>query len=40
MRNGKKLDLDCCIVFDVKDGLVISGREFFFDLHAWDEFWS
>lgn len=39
-RNGKKLDVDCCIVFEVKDGQIISGKEFFFDLHNWDEFWS
>lgn len=39
-RNGKKLDVDCCIVFEVKDGRVMSGREHFYDLHAWDEFWS
>lgn len=39
-RNGKRLDVDCCIVFDFKDGQCISGREYFFDLHAWDEFWS
>ncbi len=23
-----------------KDGRCIDGREYFFDLHAWDEFWS
>ncbi|RTL58805.1 MAG: DUF4440 domain-containing protein [Sphingobacteriales bacterium] len=39
-RNGKKLDVDCCIVFEFKDGQVISGSEYFFDLAAWDEFWS
>lgn len=39
-RNGKKLDSDCCIVFEVKDGQIISGKEYFFDLNAWDEFWS
>jgi uncharacterized protein len=39
-RNGKKLDTDCCIVFEVKDGQIISGKEYFFDLNAWDEFWS
>jgi ketosteroid isomerase-like protein len=39
-RNGKKLDVDCCIVFEVKDGQIISGKEYFFDLNAWDEFWS
>ena len=39
-RNGKKLDVDCCIVFEFRDGQVYSGKEFFFDLHNWDEFWS
>lgn len=39
-RNGKRLDVDCCIEFQVKDGRMISGREHFYDLHAWDEFWS
>jgi len=39
-RDGKRLDTDCCIVFELKDGRVTSGREHFFDLHNWDEFWS
>ena len=39
-RNGKRLDVLCCIVFELKDGRVISGREHFFDLYAWDAFWS
>ncbi len=39
-RNGKQLDTDCCIVFELKDGRIISGREHFFDLNNWDEFWS
>ena len=39
-RNGKRLDVLCCIVFELKNGRVISGREHFFDLYAWDEFWS
>jgi uncharacterized protein len=39
-RNGKRLDVLCCIVFEVKDGRVLSGREHFFDLYAWDAFWS
>lgn len=40
MRNGKKLDVDCCIVFELKNGRVVSGREHIYDLHAWEEFWS
>jgi ketosteroid isomerase-like protein len=39
-RNGKQLDVGCCIVFQFKDGRVTDGREYFYDLHAWDEFWS
>lgn len=39
-RNGKRLDTDCCIVFELKDGRVISGTEHFFDLNNWDAFWS
>jgi ketosteroid isomerase-like protein len=40
-RNGRRLDVDCCIVFDVKDGrMITAGREHFYNLHAWDEFWS
>jgi uncharacterized protein len=40
MRNGKSLDVMCCIVFQVENGRVKSGKEHFFDLYAWDEFWS
>jgi len=39
-RNGKQLDVDCCLVFEFKNGKVIDGREHFYDLNAWDEFWS
>ena len=39
-RNGKHLDVRACVVFELKDGRVIDGREYFYDLHAWDEFWS
>ena len=39
-RNGKHLDVDCCIVFELKDGRITYGRENFYDLYAWDEFWS
>ena len=39
-RNGKQLDVDCCLVFEIKDGKVVDGREHFEDLYAWDEFWS
>ncbi len=39
-RNGKQLDTECCIVFEIEDGKVKAGTEFFFDLHHWDQFWS
>ena len=40
LRNGKRLDVSCCIVFELKDGRVIDGREHFYDLDNWDQFWS
>lgn len=39
-RNGKRLDVDCCLVFEIKNGKVISGREYFYNLNAWEEFWA
>jgi len=39
-RKGKQLNIDCCIVFELKDGKVFSGREFLVDLYTWDKFWS
>jgi uncharacterized protein len=39
-RNGKRLDVGCCTVFDLEDGLILEGREHFYDLYHWDEFWS
>ena len=39
-RDGKSLDVSNCIVFELKDGKVVDGREHFNDLYAWDEFWS
>jgi hypothetical protein len=39
-RDGKRLDVWDCIVFELKDGRVTDGREYFHDLYAWDEFWS
>ena len=39
-RNGKQLDVSCCLVFELKDGRVTDGREYVYDLHAWEEFWS
>ncbi len=28
------------IVFEVRDGRIVEGREHFYDLHNWDQFWS
>ena len=39
-RGGKRLDVYCCIAFELEDGRITDGREHFYDLHAWDEFWS
>lgn len=39
-RNGKQLDTDCCIAFEVEAGQIKSGIEHFHDLHNWDQFWS
>ena len=39
-RNGKRLKVDCCIVYQFKNGVVIDARELYFDLHAWDAFWA
>ena len=39
-RDGKRLDVWNCIVFQLKDGRITDGREHFHDLYAWDEFWS
>ena len=39
-RDGKRLDVGDCIVFELKDGRITDGREHFHDLYAWDEFWS
>jgi uncharacterized protein len=39
-RDGKRLDVSNCIVFELKDGRITDGREHFHDLYAWDEFWG
>jgi hypothetical protein len=39
-RNGKQLDTDCCLVVEIENGRMTSGREYFFDLDNWDAFWS
>ena len=39
-RIGQRLDVDCCIVLEVRNARIVNGREYFYDLHSWDEFWS
>jgi uncharacterized protein len=39
-RDGKRLDVYCCTVFELENGRIAAGREHVYDLHAWDEFWS
>jgi len=39
-RNGTRLDVLCCIVFELRNGRIIIGREHFYDLYAWDSFWA
>jgi len=40
MRNGRHLNVLCCIVFELENGRILIGREHFYDLYAWDAFWS
>ena len=40
VRNGKQLDVYCCLVFEIEEGKVVDGREYFYELEAWDAFWS
>jgi len=39
-RAGKTLDVNCWITFHIKEGRATAGREYFYNLYAWDEFWS
>ena len=39
-RDGKRLSVDACLVFQLKDGRVTEAWEHHRDLYAWDEFWS
>jgi len=39
-RDGKHLGIYGGIVFELQDGQIVDGREHFYDLRAWDEFWS
>ena len=39
-RGDRQLDANLCIVFEMRDGRIVEGREYQYDLYAWDEFWS
>jgi ketosteroid isomerase-like protein len=39
-RHGKRLAIDACLVFELKNGRVVSGREYIYDLHSADAFWA
>jgi uncharacterized protein len=39
-RNGKRLDVICCLEFDFNGDKIGAGREYFDNLYAWDDFWS
>jgi ketosteroid isomerase-like protein len=39
-RDGKRLDVGVCLLFELRDGRIVDGREHFSDLYASDEFWS
>ena len=39
-RRGKRLDVYCCIVFEFENGRIVDAQEHYYDLGAWDEFWS
>jgi ketosteroid isomerase-like protein len=39
-RDAKHLDVGNSIVFELRNGRIVDGREHFHDLYAWDEFWS
>lgn len=39
-RLGRRLDNPTCLVFRIADGRLVEVREFVWDLHHVDEFWS
>ena len=39
-RRGRQLDVLCCVVFELENSRILIGREHFYDLYAWDAFWS
>jgi len=39
-RNGRRLEVTCCVALQIKNGRIVSGREHVFELYEWDAFWS
>ena len=39
-RDGEDLEVDCCLVFEFRNGRIISGTEFVHDYPAWEAFWE
>jgi ketosteroid isomerase-like protein len=39
-RRDRQLDANVCVVFEMRDGRIVEGREYQYDLYAWDEFFS
>jgi ketosteroid isomerase-like protein len=39
-RGDRHLNLDVCLVFEMRDGRIVEGQEYHYDQYAWDEFWS
>ena len=39
-RDGRHVDVEVSLVFQLEDGRVTEGWEYIRDLYAWDEFWS
>ncbi|MEC9481789.1 MAG: nuclear transport factor 2 family protein [Halomonas sp.] len=39
-REDKSLEVDGCIAFEFRDGRIVSGKEYIFDLYALDAFWQ
>jgi len=37
---GRRLAVDCCIVFELRNGRVTSGTEYVNDYPAWEAFWE
>jgi uncharacterized protein len=39
-RGDKQLEVNVCIVFEMRDGRIVEACEYQYDLYAWEEFWS